>query len=153
MKVKNDEYYIKRAIKEAIKAYQKGEVPVGCIIVVDDCIIARAHNLRESKKNTLAHAEVLAINMACRKLGRSILDDATIYITLEPCLMCTGAIFQARIKRVVYGAEEPKFGVLGSIIDVSKIGGFNHKITVTKGVLAEEIATIMKNFFREIRVR
>ncbi|MCK9536855.1 MAG: tRNA adenosine(34) deaminase TadA [Bacilli bacterium] len=151
--MKNDEYYIKEAITEARKAYRKGEVPVGCVIVVNDCIIARAHNLRESKKNTLAHAEILAINKACRKLKRSILDDTTIYITVEPCLMCAGAIFQARIKRVVFGTQEPKFGVLGSVIDLSKIDGFNHKITVTKGILSEETAILMKKFFRELRVR
>lgn len=150
---KSDEYYIKAAIKEAKKVYKKGEVPVGCVIVIDDDIIASAHNLREARKNTIAHAEILAIDKACRKLGRSILDDATIYISLEPCLMCVGAIMQARMKRVVYGAAEPKFGALGSIIDVSETDGFNHKIEVARGVLADEASSLMKSFFRELRER
>ena len=104
--MKNDQYYLQEAIKEAKKAYQKNEVPVGCVIVINDKIIARAHNLREQKNSTLAHAEILAIHKATQKLKRWILDDATIYITLEPCLMCAGAIYQSRIKKIVYAARE-----------------------------------------------
>ena len=147
----NDHFFLKEAIKEAKKAYQKQEVPVGCVIVVDGKIISRSHNLRETKQSVLAHAEILAIEKASKKLNRWILDDATIYVTLEPCVMCAGAIFQARIKRVVFGASEPKFGALGSIIDLSKENKFNHKIEVTKGILGEEVAELMKGFFKELR--
>jgi tRNA(adenine34) deaminase len=148
---KNDLYFLKEAIKEAKKAYRKNEVPVGAVIVIDGEIVARGHNLKESKESSLAHAEMIAIDRAMKKLKRSILDDATIYITLEPCLMCTGAIYQARIKRVVYGASEPKFGVLGSIIDIQEFKGFNHRIEVEKGILSEEVAEMMRSFFQNLR--
>jgi tRNA(adenine34) deaminase len=148
---RNDQYFIKEAIKEARKAFLKEEVPVGCVIVVDDNIIARGHNLKESKNNALLHAEMIAINKALKKLGTSLLTEATIYITLEPCLMCTGAILQSRIKRVVYGADEPKFGALGSIISIQDVEGFNHKIEVEKGIYSEEISMMMKEFFRILR--
>ena len=141
------------AIKEAKKAYKKNEVPVGAIIVINDLIISRAHNLTESTKSSLAHAEMLAIKRACQTLGYSILNEATIYSTLEPCLMCTGAIYQSRIKRVVYGTFEPKFGTLGSIIDVSKIEGFNHQVEVVRGIHANEISVLMKSFFQKLRLR
>lgn len=147
----NDEYYIKAAIKEAKKAYEKKEVPVGAIIVIDGVIVARAHNLRQSKHNCLAHAEIIAINKTCKKLKRPVLDGATIYITVEPCLMCVGAIYQARINRVVFGAFEPKFGALGSVTDISGIRGFNHSVTVTSGILKEEIKELMLKFFKELR--
>jgi len=151
--MENDIYYIKEALKEAKKAYVKNEVPVGCVIVINDKIIARAHNLRESKQSCLGHAEIIAIEKASKKLNRWILDDATIYITLEPCTMCAGAIFQSRIKRVVFGADEPKFGSLGSIIDLSNVTGFNHKIEVTRGILSEEVSQLMKKFFKELRTK
>lgn len=149
--MKNDQYYLQEAIKEAKKAYQKNEVPVGCVIVINDKIIARAHNLREQKNSTLAHAEILAIHKATQKLKRWILDDATIYITLEPCLMCAGAIYQSRIKKIVYGAREPKFGVMGSVCDVTQITGFNHQVEVVCGVLEDEVSQIMKSFFKQLR--
>jgi len=149
--MKCDEFYIREAIKEAQKAVCKGEVPVGCVIVIDDCIVARAHNLCETNNSNIEHAEILAIKKACRKLNTSILDEATIYITLEPCLMCAGAIYLSRIKKVVFGAYEPKFGVLGSIIDISEVKDFNHNVEVKSGVLSDEIAAMMKTFFRKIR--
>lgn len=148
---RNDQYFLKEAIKEAKKAYLKDEVPVGCVIVLNNKIIARGHNLKESKNNALLHAEIVAINKAIKKLGTSILPEATLYVTLEPCLMCAGAIFQTRIKRVVYGASEPKFGVLGSILSLQDVKEFNHKIEVTKGIFAEEIGKMMKDFFRKLR--
>lgn len=149
--MENDIYFLKEAIKEAKKAFDKNEVPVGCVIVIDDKIIARAHNLRETKKSALGHAEILAIEKASKKLERWILDDATLYVTLEPCTMCTGAIFQSRIKRVVFAANEPKFGALGSVIDLSKVEKFNHKIDVSQGLLEEEVSQLMKNFFKKLR--
>ena len=139
------------ALKEAKKAALKGEVPVGAIIVKDEIIIAKAHNLRHTKKSVTAHAEMLAIQKATKKLNSWMLDDCTLYVTIEPCLMCSGTILQSRIKRVVYGAKEPKFGAMGSIIDISNISGFNHNIEVTSGIMEEETSQIMKLFFQNLR--
>lgn len=147
----NDEYYMNEAIKEARKAYAIGDVPVGCVIVSDDKIVARAHNLRHTKKNVLFHAEMLAIHSACNNLKRWILDDATIYVTIEPCLMCSGAIVQARIKRLVYGRNEPKYGCVESIANVFDNDKLNHKIEITKGVCGDEIEEMMKEFFSNLR--
>jgi len=148
---RNDDYFIKAAIKEARKAYELGEVPVGCVITVGEKIVSRGHNLKESKNNGLLHAEMVAIDRALKKLKTPILPDATIYITLEPCLMCAGAIFQTRIKRVVFAASEPKFGVLGSILSLQDEERFNHRIEVTKGICREEVEMMMKEFFRKLR--
>lgn len=143
---------MKEALKEAKKAYLKEEVPVGCVIVYNNEIIARAHNTRHKNKSALDHAEILAIKKANKKLNAWMLDGATLYVTLEPCLMCAGAIFQSRIKRVVFAASEPKFGSFGSVINVSNPEyKFNHKIELTKGVLEEESALLLKTFFKEIR--
>lgn len=147
----NDLYYIKKAYNEALKAYAKGEVPVGCVIVKDGKIIARAFNLRETKKSSLAHAEILAINKACKKLNEKFLDGATIYITLEPCLMCMGAIIQARISRIVYSADEPKFGSIVSIGNILNDYKLNHHIDVTAGLMEDEVSSLMKQFFSELR--
>lgn len=147
----NDEYYMKEAIKEAKKAYKLNEVPVGCVIVIDNKIIARAHNLRHNKKNTLYHAELIAINEACNKLGRWILDDASIYVTLEPCLMCSGAIIQARFKRLIYGKNEPKFGCVESYIKIFDNPRFNHHVEVRGNICGEEIETLMVDFFHNLR--
>lgn len=152
MKNKNDEYYMNLALKEAKVAYNKDEVPVGCVIVKDGVVIAKAHNLRQTKHDVMGHAEVLAIKKATKKLNAWILDDATLYVTLEPCLMCAGAILQARIKRVVFGAFEPKHGVLGSVINVCDENyHFNHKIEITSGVCLEESSMILKKYFKEKR--
>lgn len=152
MQNKNDNYFMEEALKEAQKAYKKGEVPVGCVIVYNNEIIARAHNTRHKNKSAIDHAEIKAIKKANKKLNAWMLDDAVLYVTLEPCLMCAGAIFQSRIKRVVYGANEPKFGAFGSILDVSSdTYKFNHKVLVTKGLKELESSSLLKNFFKEIR--
>ena len=147
----NDLTFMKEAIRQAKIAAGKNEVPVGCVIELGGHVIARAYNQRVAKKSALAHAEIIAINKACKKTGRSFLDDATLYVTLEPCLMCTGAIYQSRIKRVVYGAKEPKFGVLGSLMDLSKETRFNHRFEVTSGLMEDEISAMMKEFFQKLR--
>lgn len=147
----DDLKYIKLAYKEALKAYELNEVPVGCLIVKDDKIIARAHNLRETKKLVLAHAEIEAIRKACLKTKEKFLDGSTIYITLEPCLMCMGAIIQARISRVVYSANEPKFGAIVSIGNILKDYKLNHYIAVSQGLLEDEVTTLMKQFFSQLR--
>ena len=147
----NDERYMREALKEAKKAYQKQEIPVGAIIVYQDKIIARAHNTRVSEKQVFTHAEIKAINKACKKLNSWILEDCTIYVTLEPCLMCTGALLQSRIKRIVYAAKEPKHGVIESIDNVLDNPKFNHKIEITSGILQEESSDLLKKFFRELR--
>lgn len=145
------EYYMQEAIKEAKKAYRLHEVPVGCVIVVNDKIVARAHNLRHNEKNSLYHAEILAINKACKKLDRWILDDATMYITLEPCIMCSGAILQSRINKLVYGKEEPKFGCVESAMRLFDDYKFNHKVEVIKGTCGAEIEQLMVDFFKDLR--
>lgn len=147
----DDLYYIKECYKEALKAYKKNEVPVGCVIVMDGKIISRAHNLREKKKSVLAHAEIEAIRKACLKTKTKFLDGAKIYITLEPCLMCLGAIVQARISEIIYSAEEPKFGSVSSVAHVLDDYKFNHQVTVSKGLMKEEVEKLMKDFFKDLR--
>ena len=148
-----DEAYMKLAIKEAKKARAIGEVPIGCIIVYEDKIIARGYNKRVAKKSVLAHAEILAIKKACKKIGDWRLEGCTMYITLEPCPMCAGAIIQARIPRVVIGSLNPKAGCAGSVLDMMHVDGFNHQVDVTTGVCDEECSKMMKEFFRELRER
>lgn len=147
----DDLYYIKESYKEALKAYKKNEVPVGCVIVMDGKIISRAHNLREKKKSALAHAEIEAIRKACLKTKTKFLDGAKIYITLEPCLMCLGAILQARISEIIYSADEPKFGSVSSVARVLDDYKFNHQVTVSKGLMKDEVEKLMKDFFRDLR--
>ena len=146
-----DEKYMLEALKEANKANIADEVPIGAIIVYKDKIIARAHNLRETKQCSTAHAEILAINKACRKIKSWRLEECILYVTLEPCPMCTGAIIQSRISRVVYGASDPKGGCLGSNIDLTKVDGFNHYPIVSKGVLKEECSNLLTSFFKAKR--
>ena len=145
-----DNKYMKSALKEARKAYDKGETPVGAIIVKDGRIIARAHNLRETKKDPLAHAEILAIRKVAAKLDAWRLLDCDLYVTLEPCTMCAGAIIQSRIKRVFYGADDPKAGAAGSVIDIFE-KDFNHKVEIYRGIMQEECSDILKKFFKELR--
>ena len=148
-----DEGYMQEALKEARKAYSKNEVPVGCVIVYDDKIIARAHNTRDEKKSIFAHAEMIALAKASKKLKSWILDECIIYVTLEPCLMCSGALLQARVKRIVIGAMEPKHGACGSVIDVFQGYLFNHIPQIDKGCLSDASSELMKSFFKELRAK
>ena len=147
----SDESFMKQAVKQAKKAYDKLETPIGCVIVYENKIIARGYNKRNMKKNTLAHAEILAINKASKVLGDWRLEDCTMYVTLEPCPMCAGAIVQARIPRVVIGSMNPKAGCAGSVLNLLQQDGLNHQVEITKGVLVEECSGLMTNFFRELR--
>jgi len=147
----DDTVFMTEALIEARKAYDIKEVPIGCVIVQNGEIIARAANERVSQGNVLAHAEILAIGQACKKIGDWRLEDCTIYITIEPCPMCAGAIIQARIPIVVYGAKNPKAGCAGSILNILEEPRFNHKAQVTSGIMEEECAAIMKEFFQRFR--
>ena len=149
----SDEKYMKEAIRQAKKAYALGEVPIGCVIVHDEKIIGRGYNRRNTDKNTLAHAEITAINKASKKIGDWRLEDCTLYVTLEPCQMCAGAIVQARVTRVVMGSMNPKAGCGGSILNVLEMPEFNHQVDVTRGVLEEECSHMLTSFFKELRIR
>ncbi len=146
-----DEKYMKEAIRQAKKAYGIGEVPIGCVIVYEDKIIGRGYNRRTIDKNTLAHAELAAIRKASRKMGDWRLEGCTMYVTLEPCQMCSGAIVQSRIPRVVIGCMNPKAGCAGSILNLLRMEEFNHQAEVTTGVLEKECSQMMKDFFKELR--
>lgn len=153
MPLTKEEMYMKEAIRQARKAWKLNEVPIGCVIVREDRIIARGYNRRNTDKNTLAHAELLAIRKASRAVGDWRLEDCTMYITLEPCQMCAGAIVQARIPRVVIGSRNPKAGCAGSILNLLDVPAFNHQAELTEGVLEEECSALMTDFFRELRER
>lgn len=146
-----DEQYMREAVKQAKKAYKLTEAPIGCIIVCGDKIIARGYNKRNTKKNALAHAELIAIHKASKVTGDWRLEECTMYVTLEPCQMCAGAIVQARVKRVVIGSMNPKAGCGGSILNLLEMPQFNHQVEVTRGVLKEECSEMMSGFFRELR--
>ncbi len=146
-----DEKFMREAIRQAKKAYALDEVPIGCVIVYEGKIIARGYNRRNTDKNTLSHAELIAIKKASRKLGDWRLEGCTMYVTLEPCPMCAGAAVQARIPRVVIGALNPKAGCAGSITDLLSERRFNHQAEKVTGVLGEECSRLMKEFFRELR--
>ncbi len=143
--------YMKQALREAEKAFEKGEAPVGAIIVKEGKIIASAHNLREKNLDPTAHAEILAIRKAAGKLGGWRLSDCDIYVTLEPCAMCAGAIIQARISRVFFGADDPKAGAAGSVVNLFGEWRFNHRVEVKAGIMEEECSQILKDFFRKLR--
>lgn len=150
-KEKTHEYYMKQALKEAEKAYKKLEVPVGAIIVKNGKIIARAHNQKEEKKDTTKHAEILAIQKASKKLQAWRLIDCEMYVTLEPCSMCAGAIINSRIKKIYIGALDEKTGAAGSVLNLFDDYTFNHKVEVEKGLLKENCENILKEFFKELR--
>ena len=146
-----DEKYMKEAVRQAKKAYALGEVPIGCVIVYDGRIIGRGYNRRTIDKNVLAHAEIAAIRKACKKMGDWRLEDCTMYVTLEPCQMCSGAIVQSRMKKVVIGCMNPKAGCAGSILNLLQMEAFNHQVELEVGVLGEECSQMMKRFFQELR--
>lgn len=146
-----DIYFMQLAIEEAKKAEAIQEVPIGAVIVLNGEVISAAHNLRETEQRSIAHAELLAIDEACKKLGTWRLEDATLYVTLEPCPMCAGGIVLSRVKRVVYGAGDPKGGCAGTLMNLLKDERFNHQCEVVAGVLEEECGTLLTNFFRELR--
>ena len=146
-----NEGFMKEAIRQAKKAYAIGEVPIGCVIVRDGKIISRGYNRRTIDKNTLAHAELAAIKKASKKLDDWRLEGCTMYVTLEPCQMCAGALVQSRIDRVVVGCMNPKAGCAGSILNLLQMPEFNHQVELETGVLEEECSQMMKDFFRELR--
>lgn len=147
------EKYMRAALQQARKALLLGEVPIGCVIVYEDRIIARGYNRRNTDKNTLAHAEITAIRKASKKIGDWRLEDCTLYVTLEPCQMCSGAIVQARIPRTVIGCMNPKAGCAGSILNLLEMPQFNHQVQVKRGILEEECSAVLKQFFRDLRIR
>lgn len=151
--MEKQEKYMKEALKQAKKAYALGEVPIGCVIVYEDKIIGRGYNRRNTDKNTLSHAEITAINRASKKMGDWRLEGCTLYVTLEPCQMCAGAIIQSRITKVVMGAMNPKAGCGGSILNILEMEEFNHQAQVERGILEEECSKILQDFFKGLRVR
>ena len=150
---KNDERYMRLALEEAEAAAAEGEVPIGAVVVCDGRVVARAHNRREGDADPSAHAEFLAMVVAARALGRWRLTGCTVYVTLEPCLMCAGLMVNARVDRCVYGAADPKGGAVGTLFDVSHDERLNHEFEVTPGVLADEAAGLLRAFFRARRRR
>ena len=147
------EHYMRIALEEAQKAYDKREVPVGAIVVHEGMIIGRGHNLRETTQNPTTHAEMIAIEEASAHLKSFRLEDCTMYITLEPCVMCSGAIVLSRVARVVYGASDPKGGTAGSLMNLLEEPRFNHRVSVTRGILESECSHMLKSFFRLLRTQ
>ena len=148
-----DEKYMKEALRQAKKAAALGEVPIGCVIVYEDKIIGRGYNRRNTDKSTLSHAEITAIRKASRVIGDWRLEDCTLYVTLEPCQMCSGAIIQARIPRVVMGCRNPKAGCGGSVLNILQEPAFNHQAQITEGILGKECSKMLTDFFKELRIR
>ena len=148
-----DKKYMREAIRQAKKAYKLDETPIGCVIVHDGKIIGRGYNRRNTDKSPLAHAEITAIKKASKKLGDWRLEECTLYVTLEPCQMCAGAIIQSRLTRVVVGCMNPKAGCAGSVLNLLDVKAFNHQAELTTGVLEEECSALMTGFFRELRER
>ncbi len=145
------EKYMNMALEQAHKAYDMGEVPIGCVIVYNDEVIGRGANMRVTKGNVLAHAEIIAIDEACSFMGDWRLEDCTLFVTVEPCPMCAGAILQARVKEVVFGARNPKAGCAGSIYNILQDSRFNHFVEIKEGVMQEQCSDIMKDFFKRFR--
>ncbi len=148
-----DERFMKKALHQAKRAAAIGEIPIGCVIVRDGKVVARGFNERLHKKSTLAHAEISAIDRASKKLGDWRLEGCTMYVTLEPCQMCSGALVQSRIDRVVIGTMNPKAGCAGSILNLLQMPEFNHQVEITAGVLQEECSRVLQDFFKDLRVR
>lgn len=150
-KLTEEERCMREAVRQAKKAWKLGEVPIGCVIVYAGKIIGRGYNRRTTDGNVLAHAEIIAIRKACRAMGDWRLEGCTMYVTLEPCPMCAGAIVQARIPKVVIGCMNPKAGCAGSVLDLLHEDGFNHQVETEVGMLGEECSQMLKDFFRELR--
>lgn len=148
-----NEKYMREALKQANKAYSIGEVPIGCVIVYEDKIIGRGYNRRNTKKTTLAHAELITIQEASNFMGDWRLEECTMYVTLEPCQMCAGAIVQSRMENVVIGSMNPKAGCAGSILNLLQMEEFNHQVNIEYGVLQEECTEILQRFFKDLRKR
>ena len=146
-----EEKYMKEAIRQAKRGWKLGEVPIGCVIVHDGKIIGRGYNRRKTDKNTLRHAEITAIDKASRVMGDWRLEGCTMYVTLEPCQMCAGALVQSRIDRVVIGSMNPKAGCAGSVLNLLQIAGFNHQVEIVQGVCQEECSAMLSEFFKELR--
>lgn len=153
MKMTEQEKYMRQAIREARKAYALGEVPIGCVVVYEGRIIGRGYNRRNTDKSTLSHAEITAIKKASKRIGDWRLEGCTLYVTLEPCQMCAGAIVQARIDEVVMGSMNPKAGCGGSILNLLQMQEFNHQVRVTRGIMEEECSQMLTQFFKELRIR
>ena len=151
--VKRHIRFMKEAMKQAKKAYALGEVPIGCVIVHNGKVIGRGYNRRNTDKNTLSHAEITANNRASKKLGDWRLEECVLYVTLEPCQMCSGAIVQARIPETVIGCMNPKAGCAGSLLNILEDSRFNHQVHVIRGVMEQECSDMLKQFFKELRVR
>ncbi|WP_273854336.1 tRNA adenosine(34) deaminase TadA [Guptibacillus spartinae] len=149
--LERDVYFMRLAMAEAEKASAIGEVPIGAVIVKEEKVIASAYNLRETEQRAVAHAELLAIDAACQKVGSWRLTDCTLYVTLEPCAMCSGAIVLSRVERVVYGASDPKGGCAGTLMNLLDDDRFNHQAAITAGVCEEECGTMLSTFFRHLR--
>ncbi len=148
---KLDEKFMKEAIRQAKRAEKLGEVPIGCVIVYQNQIIGRGYNRRNTDKSTLSHAEITAIKRASKAIDDWRLEDCTLYVTLEPCQMCSGAIVQARIPRVVMGCRNPKAGCAGSILNILQMPEFNHQVEITEGICEEECSLLLKQFFKNLR--
>jgi len=147
----NHEFFMQEALSEARQALRKGEIPIGAVVVLHGEIIGRGHNLRETTHDPTAHAEIIALRVAGKKVGTWRLREAVLYVTLEPCPMCAGALLQARLERVVYGADDLKAGAAGSLLNILQFPGFNHFVKITGGVLADEAVALLQKFFQERR--
>lgn len=152
-RLSEDERYMREAVRQAKKAYALGEVPIGCVIVHEGKIIGRGYNRRNTDKSTLSHAEITAIKKASKVIGDWRLEECTLYVTLEPCQMCAGAIVQARIPKVVMACMNPKAGCAGSILNILDMPQFNHQVETVRGVMEEECTAMLKTFFKELRIR
>ena len=147
----SDEYFMQEALKEANLAYLENEVPVGCVVVRNKTIIARSHNTRDKEEDIFGHAEIKALKEASNQVGSWILDDVSVYVTLEPCFMCAGALLQARVKKIVFAASEPKHGAIGSITNIFELPNINHHPEIIKGINEIEASTLLKQFFKDLR--
>ena len=147
----NYKFFMKQAYNEALKSYNIGEVPIGCVIVHNNEIISKGHNRRNIEKNTLKHAEIIAIDKACNIINDWRLENCTLFVTVEPCPMCAGAILQARIHTVVFGAKNVKAGCCGSILNILNNNSFNHTVKIIDGILLEDCSNLMKKFFKNLR--